>query len=80
MLITFDELQGLPETTINNLIREYLLTQVEDLSFDNLDNQILENAIESCRNQLKVGALIVEYSEENQSIAIRDSSVITQTK
>ncbi|WP_144211178.1 YheU family protein [Shewanella donghaensis] len=71
MLIPYDALLQLPQDTLNNLIKEYLFTQVEDGSFGQLDNQQLQNAIDQCKQALKQGELKVEFSEEDESIAIR---------
>ncbi|MCL1066761.1 YheU family protein [Shewanella olleyana] len=71
MLIPYEALLQLPQDTFNNLIKEYLLTQVEDGSFGMLDDQQLATAIEKCKQSLKQGELKVEFSEEDESIAIR---------
>ncbi|WP_299491272.1 YheU family protein [uncultured Shewanella sp.] len=77
MLVPFEALQQLPKDTINNLIKEYLFTQVEDGSFSHTDDKVLENAIIKCHQALKSGMLMVEYSEEDESIAIRHKDNIT---
>ncbi|MGI2259187.1 YheU family protein [Shewanella sp. GXUN23E] len=71
MLIPYSALQQLPADTLNNLIREYLLTQVEDGGFDALSDDMLQTAIARCRDALRKGELVVEYGEEDESIAIR---------
>lgn len=71
MLIPFDALSSLPEATLNNVIKEYLFSQVEDGGFDALGEHSLETAIIQCKQALKQGQLMVEYSEEDESIAIR---------
>ncbi|WP_298776449.1 YheU family protein [uncultured Shewanella sp.] len=77
MLVPFDTLQQLPQDTVNNLIKEYLLTQVEDGSFSHTDDKALESAMIKCHQALKTGTLMVEYSEEDESIAIRHKDNIT---
>lgn len=77
MLIPYEALGQLPVDTLNNLIREYLLTQVEDGSFASLDNDGLERAIAHCKTLLKKGELVVEYSEDNDSVGIRHRSELT---
>ncbi|QLE86868.1 YheU family protein [Shewanella sp. Scap07] len=71
MLVPFDALQQLPKTTLDNMVKEYLLTQLEDGSFASLDETALQQAIAQCMLALKRGELVVEYSEEQESIAIR---------
>ncbi|WP_372871594.1 YheU family protein [Shewanella sp.] len=80
MLIPYDALGQLPAETLNNLIREYLLTQVEDGSFASLDNDGLECAIAHCKGLLKKGELVVEYSEDNDSVGIRQKSELAAYK
>ncbi|QSX29455.1 YheU family protein [Shewanella cyperi] len=69
MLVPYDALLQLPNDTLDNLIREYLLTQVEDGGFDSLGD--MSAAVAQCRAALKRGELVVEYAEEQESIAIR---------
>ncbi|GIU48855.1 MULTISPECIES: YheU family protein [Shewanella] len=76
MLIPYEALLQLPQETLNNLIKEYLLTQVEDGSFGQLDDHQIEAAIEKCKQSLKQGELKVEFSEEDESIAIRHKDQI----
>ncbi|MCC4834139.1 YheU family protein [Shewanella sp. 1_MG-2023] len=76
MLIPYEALLQLPQETLNNLIKEYLLTQVEDGSFGQLDDQQIAAAIEKCKHSLKLGELKVEFSEEDESIAIRHKDQI----
>lgn len=74
MLIPYEALCQLPKDTLENLIREYLLTQVEDGGFDGLDADGLQSAIGRCKLLLKKGELVVEYSEDNDSVGIRHRS------
>ncbi|WP_119967940.1 YheU family protein [Shewanella japonica] len=76
MLIPFEALQQLPPDTLNNLIKEYLFTQVEDGSFGQLNDDQIQLAIEKCKQSLKQGELKVEYSEDDESIAIRHKDQI----
>lgn len=76
MLVPYDSLLQLPQTTVENLIKEYLLTQVEDGGFSDTDDKALISAINRCKDLLKQGLLIVEYSEDDESIAIRQAEHI----
>ncbi|MDO6618040.1 MULTISPECIES: YheU family protein [unclassified Shewanella] len=76
MLIPYDALLQLPPATLDNLIKEYLFTQIEDGSFGQTDDAQLQNAINQCKQALKQGELIVEFSEEDESIAIRQKQQI----
>lgn len=78
MLIPYNVLLQLPNETLVNLIREYLLGQVEDGSFANLDEQELSSAIAQCQQALKLGKLVLEYSEDDESFAIRSSDQIAK--
>ncbi|PHQ76372.1 MAG: hypothetical protein COB74_02750 [Shewanella sp.] len=71
MLVPYDALLQLPSATMNNLIKEYLLTQVEDGSFSDTDEQVYISAIERCKQLLKQEVLVVEFSEDDESIAIK---------
>jgi uncharacterized protein YheU (UPF0270 family) len=71
MIIPFDALQSLDTDTLNNLIKEYLFSQVEDGSFSELNQQQMLTMINQCKQALKRGELLVEFSEEDESIAIR---------
>jgi len=71
MLIPYESLLQLPPITLENLMKEFLFTQVEDGSFSDTDEQALAVAIIQCKQALKKGSLIVDYSEDDQSIAIR---------
>lgn len=78
MLIPYEALLRLPTSTVDNLIREYLLSQVEDGSFNELNDKAIQAATEKCRQALKKGELIVEYSEDDESVAIRSREQIIQ--
>lgn len=78
MLIPYDALLELPKETLVNLIREYLLGQVEDGSFTSLDEQELSGAIVQCQQALKQGKLVLEYSEEDESFAIRHADQVAK--
>lgn len=71
MLVPYSALCELPSTTLDNLIKEFLLTQVEDGGFSNLESNQFEQAIKQCRLELQQGSLVVEYSENDESISIR---------
>jgi uncharacterized protein YheU (UPF0270 family) len=71
MLVPYDSLVQLPTETFEGLIKEYLFTQLEDGSFSNTDADGLKTAIIQCKQALKQGILVVEFSEEDESIAIR---------
>ncbi|BAJ00479.1 YheU family protein [Shewanella violacea] len=71
MLVPYDALLQLPSATMNNLIKEYLLTQIEDGGFSDTDEQVLTSASERCKQLLKQGVLVVEFSEDDESIAIK---------
>ncbi|ABK49622.1 MULTISPECIES: YheU family protein [Shewanella] len=78
MLIPYDALLQLPKETLANLIREYLLGQVEDGSFTSLDEQELSAAIAQCQQALKQGKLVLEYSEDDESFAIRHADQVAK--
>ncbi|WP_417760773.1 YheU family protein [Shewanella sp.] len=78
MLVPFDALQTLPKETLDNLIREYLFSQVEDGSFVEMGNESIQQAIAKCMMMLKKKELLVEYSEEDESIAIRSREEINR--
>ena len=78
MLIPYETLLQLPKETLANVIREYLLGQVEDGSFASLDEQELAQAIVQCQQSLKQGKLKLEYSEDDESFAIRSAEQIAQ--
>ncbi|UCX05922.1 YheU family protein [Shewanella glacialimarina] len=80
MIIPYSALHGLEGDTLNNLIKEYLFTQVEDGSFSELDSQQLLNMMKQCKQALKQGELVVEYSEEDESVAIRHIKNIIHSK
>ncbi|GGI78968.1 YheU family protein [Shewanella gelidii] len=71
MLVPYESLKALPQSTVDNLIKEYLFSQMEDGSFDATNSQSLETAIAQCHRALQAGELQVEYSEDDESIAIR---------
>ncbi|MCL1093007.1 YheU family protein [Shewanella kaireitica] len=71
MLVPYEALNQLPAETLENLIKEFLIGQVEDGSFANTDEDSLQSAIALCRDALSRGELVVEFSEEEESIAVR---------
>lgn len=77
MLVPYDALLQLPQDTVNNLIKEYLFTQLEDGSFSHTDDDALKNAMIKCHQALKSGTLVVEFSEEDESIALRHKDNVT---
>lgn len=80
MLVPYATLTKLSEETFDNLIREYLLQQIEDGSFANLSSSAMQQAISRCKNALEDGELVVEFSEHNSSIAIRQRQDVLQQK
>lgn len=78
MLVPYEALLQLPNETLINLIREYLFGQVEDGSFASLDEQELSQAIVQCQQALKLRKLVLEYSEDDESFAIRPADQITK--
>lgn len=74
MLIPYNALGSLPQETLDNLVKEYLFTQVEDGSFGQLQDGALTQAMAQCHQALKSGELLVEYSEDDDSIAIRQKN------
>ena len=77
MLVPYDSLAQLPTETFEALIKEYLFTQLEDGSFSNTDADGLKRAIEQCKQALRQGILVVEFSEEDESIAIRQKEQLS---
>ncbi|MCL1051414.1 YheU family protein [Shewanella abyssi] len=71
MLVPYESLQQLPAETFENIIKEFLIGQLEDGSFSSADNNSMQSAISTCRAALSRGELVVEFSEEDESIAIR---------
>ncbi|QQX79532.1 YheU family protein [Shewanella sp. KX20019] len=71
MLVPYEALTQLPAETFDNIIKEFLIGQLEDGSFSSTDNNSLKSAISTCRAALARGELVVEFSEEDESIAIR---------
>ncbi|GIU19628.1 MULTISPECIES: YheU family protein [unclassified Shewanella] len=71
MLVPYESLTQLPSETFDNLIKEYLISQVEDGSFSGDGEHSMDRAIVQCRAALKQGILVVEYNEEEESIGIR---------
>ena len=78
MLVPYEALMSLPQDTLQRMIKEYLLSQVEDGSFIDFDDNQLIRAMEKCKLALKKGELVVEYSEDDESIAIRQHEQITR--
>ncbi len=78
MLIPYEALLQLPQETLANLIREYLLGQIEDGSFASLDDQAFAAAIAQCQQALKQGKLVLEYSEDDESFAIRHADQVAR--
>ncbi len=73
MLVPYDALLQVPSATMDNLIKEYLLTQVEDGDFSDTNEQVFNSAINRCKQLLKQGTLVVEFSEDDESITIKHS-------
>jgi uncharacterized protein YheU (UPF0270 family) len=79
MLVPYEALQSLPQETLQRMIKEYLYSQLEDGSFIDADQQHLIRAMEQCKQALKQGELVVEYSEDDESIAIRQRDQISRS-
>ncbi|WP_345315211.1 YheU family protein [Ferrimonas gelatinilytica] len=72
MLIDYATLkEALPPETLENLIREYLLGQVGDEGFDELTPERLADSAARAHHALRLGELVVEFSEQEESVAIR---------
>ncbi|MBV7316286.1 YheU family protein [Shewanella sp. NIFS-20-20] len=79
MLIPYESLQQLPTDTLNNLIKEYLFAHIEDGGFSELNEHALTQAISRCHLALQRQELVVEYSEAEESIAIRSAENCVST-
>ncbi|BDY03274.1 YheU family protein [Ferrimonas sp. YFM] len=78
MLIPYDQLkQSLSAEALTNLMREFLLQQITDQGFDQTDSQALSQALPQVEAALKRGELVVEFSEEEESVAIRPADQVT---
>ena len=77
MLVPYEALLSLPQETLQRMIKEYLFTQLEDGSFGDANEQQLNRAMEQCTLALKKGELVVEFSEDDESIAIRQREHIS---
>ena len=71
MLVPYEALSQLPADTLDNLIKEFLIGQLEDGSFSATETSSMQTAIAHCRVALARNELVVEFSEEDESIAIR---------
>lgn len=71
MLVPYESLTQLPSDTFDNLVKEYLISQVEDGSFSGDGEHSMDRAMIQCKTALKQGLLVVEYNEEEESIGIR---------
>lgn len=78
MQIPYEALTQLPNETLENMIKEYLFSQVEDGGFDALNGDCLTQAIAQCKQALQRKELLVEYSEDDQSIAIRRADQVVR--
>ncbi|WP_163934776.1 YheU family protein [Paraferrimonas sp. SM1919] len=76
MLIPFDELQQLDKATLELLIKEHLYSQIEDGSLATFTAENIQGAIARTLDLLKKGELVVEYSEENETIAIKNKDYL----
>ena len=74
----YEALLSLPQEVLQRMIKEYLLSQLEDGSFSDANEQQLTRAIEQCKLALKKGELVVEFSEDDESIAIRQREHISR--
>ncbi|TKB48045.1 YheU family protein [Ferrimonas sediminicola] len=77
MLIPYDQLkQSLSAEALTNLMREFLLQQITDQGFDQTDDRVLAEALPRVEAALRRGELVVEYSEEEESVAIRPADQV----
>jgi hypothetical protein len=79
MLVPYQSLLQLPQETLDNLMKEFLLTQMEDGSFAAMDEQAFFSAMQLCKQALSREELVVEYSEDDESIAIRRKEQLLTT-
>ncbi|QIZ77842.1 YheU family protein [Ferrimonas lipolytica] len=79
MLIDYATLvSAIDADTIDNLLREFLLTQVSDEGFEQTDAEGLSRAITAARSALARAELVVEFSEEDESITVRRAEDIAR--
>ncbi|MBY5993058.1 YheU family protein [Ferrimonas balearica] len=79
MLIDYPTLKdALAPDTLDNLCREYLIRQLGDEGFDQADPDKLAQGIAQVRQALAAGTLLVEYSEADESVAIRRREELSQ--
>jgi uncharacterized protein YheU (UPF0270 family) len=74
MILTADDLKQLSPSTLNNLIIEYLVMQLEDGRLEDYTENAYQQGVDHVRALLNQGTLVVEYSEHHESIAIKQAS------
>ncbi|MBY5922431.1 YheU family protein [Ferrimonas balearica] len=79
MLIDYATLKdALAADTLDNLCREYLVRQIGDEGFDQTDSAELAEGVARVQRALARGELVVEYSEADESVAIRRREELVQ--
>lgn len=79
MIIPYESLLQLEAATLNNLIHEYLLSQVESGQFCELSQDKLDTMTDKCKLALKRQELLVVYSEQHESIGIKHKDEVLFT-
>lgn len=72
MILNSEDLKHLSACSLNNLIKEYLLMQLEDGRLEDYTKSAFEQGIKHVKTQLEEGSLVVEYSELHESITIKE--------
>jgi len=68
--------QELSEEALNNVIREYILSQLEDYQ---MEATAMEQWQSQVMNRLKSGEAVVEWSESNETVSIVDAKKYSGT-
>ncbi|NVJ59410.1 MAG: YheU family protein [Gammaproteobacteria bacterium] len=67
MIVPWQEIEG---ETLNNLIKEYVISKLEDYQ---MDNSQMEDWITEVKRKLERGEALVEWSEANETVTIVDA-------
>ena len=71
MIVPWQELET---ETLNNLIKEYVLSKLEDYQ---LESSQMDSWIEEVKTKLRTGEALIEWSETHETVTIVDAKKYT---
>lgn len=71
MIIKFSELNSIPKAVLDQVIEEFIISQIEDSNIEDFTKERIKALVPEVKSLLKKGDLIATFCKKNNSIRIK---------